>query len=121
MLATLLKEKCKTLDYSSRQAAKEVGVSHATILRALRGDVIDLETLIKMSDWLNVKPHTLRNTFSSFDAGLADRIAVIIDRHPKLRSVFAKAIELIVNDEADPYILDDIAAYAVYRLDLYEK
>ena len=50
MLSKLLKEKCQKLELSSRQAAEEVGVSHATILRALRGDVMDLDTLIKMSE-----------------------------------------------------------------------
>lgn len=121
MLAALLKEKCQLLDYSSRQAAKMVGVSHATILRALKGEVVDLETLIKMSDWLNVKPHTLLNTFSSSDDGLADQIAVVINRYPALKDAFTRAIRLISAGEADPAVIDDIAAYSSYKLELYPR
>lgn len=52
MLAVVIKKRCADLELSSRQAAEAAGVSHTTILRALRGKSIDLDTLIKISEWL---------------------------------------------------------------------
>jgi transcriptional regulator with XRE-family HTH domain len=118
MLSTLLKEKCQKLDLSSRQAAAEVGVSHATILRALRGDIVDLETLIKLSGWLNVKPATLLNTFAKSPDPLADQVAVVLERHPKVREMFSKVMKAITDEKADPDVIDDIVAFAAYKLRL---
>jgi transcriptional regulator with XRE-family HTH domain len=116
MLAKLLKEKCQKLDLSSRQAATEVGVSHATILRALRGDIVDLETLIKLSGWLNVKPATLLNTFSKSPDPLVDQVAVLLERHPKVREMFSKLMKAIEDEKTDPDVVDDIIVFAAYRL-----
>ena len=121
MLAKLLKEKCQKLELSSRQTAEKVGVSHATILRALRGDTVDLDTLIKLSNWLNVKPSTLLNSFVSSTDTLADRIAVIIERHPKLGNVFSRALKATVDRDIPLEVIDDIAMYAAYKLDNYLK
>jgi transcriptional regulator with XRE-family HTH domain len=121
MLAPLLKEKSMGLDLSFRQVAKEVGVSHATIIRAMNGEVVDLDTLIKMSEWLNVKPHTLLNSMSSANNVLADQIAVILDRNPKLKDLFNRAIKEIIDGDVGPDIIDDITAYAVFKLGIYPK
>jgi len=121
MLSKLLKEKCQKLSLSSRQAAHKVGVSHATILRVLKGDVVDIETLIKLSGWLNVKPSTALNSFVLSPDALADRVAVVIERHPQLRDVFSRAVKAIIEEDVDPSLIDDIAGYAAYKLNIYPK
>jgi transcriptional regulator with XRE-family HTH domain len=111
-----LKEKCQTEKLSSRQAADKVGVSHATILRALRGDIVDLETLIKLSGWLGVKPASLLNSFAKSPDMLPDQIAVVIERHPKLRDLFTKVMTEIAEERAPVDVIDDIVAFAAYKL-----
>jgi transcriptional regulator with XRE-family HTH domain len=118
MLATLLKEKCQELELSSRQAAEKVGVSHATILRAFRGDVVDQATLIKISNWLKVKPATLLNSLSSSSDVLPDKIAVVLERYPQLMEMFVKALDEVINRKMDTAIIEDIAAYAAYKIKL---
>jgi transcriptional regulator with XRE-family HTH domain len=118
MLAILLKEKCQKLELSSRQAAEKVGVSHATILRAFRGDLVDQATLIKISNWLKVKPATLLNSLSSTSDVLTDKIAVVLERHPQLMEIFVKALDEVVNRKMDTAIIEDIAAYAAYKINL---
>lgn len=121
LLSKLLKEKCQELELSSRQVAKGIGVSHTTILRALRGDIIDLETLIGLADWLRVKPSVLLNSRSSSDDALADKVTLVLERHPKLKDVFSKALDTIVNKDVELALIDDIVLYANYKLNIYSK
>lgn len=121
MLPQLLKDKCQRLGLSSRQAAEKVGVSHTTILRALSGDIIDLETLIKISNWLDVEPATALNSFIASPDALSYKVASVLERYPKLKDVFSKALEAIADENVEPAVIEDIVLYANYKLHIYPK
>src|ERR1700690_3752784 len=97
MLKQLIVDKRRKsgLSLSSRDIAKEIDVSHSTIIRALRGDDIDLPTLIAFAEWLEVKPSTLLNSFAHSKDQVADEIALVIEREPKLREAFSEALKAI--------------------------
>jgi transcriptional regulator with XRE-family HTH domain len=118
MLSNLLKEKCQKLELSSRQAAEKVGVSHATILRALRGDIVDLETVLKISEWLGVKPHTLLNSMVNTKAGLSEKIAIMLEDNPLLAKEFSKAVDAILKGKVETSVIEDIASYAAYQINM---
>ena len=124
MLKQILGKELKERNLSSRGAADEIGVAHTTILRALRGDVVDLETVLRISDWLHVRPSTLLNSMNS-TASVSDQIAAIVERNPRLNQVFEDATIAVKAGNADPAIIEDIVAYALYKLNLqgevYEK
>jgi transcriptional regulator with XRE-family HTH domain len=117
MLKQILEKELKERKLSSRGAADAIGVSHTTILRALRGDVVDLETVLLISDWLHVRPSTLLNSMNS-TATLSDQIAAIVERNPRLNQVFSDATIAVKAGEADPAIIEDIIAYALFKLNL---
>ena len=48
MLSIVLKNAMDQQRLSSHKAAEAIGVSHTTILRALRGEAVDVETIIKI-------------------------------------------------------------------------
>ncbi|MFH2040299.1 MAG: helix-turn-helix transcriptional regulator [Chloroflexota bacterium] len=118
MLRELLKQEVEKQGLSSREASKVIGVSHTTIIRALRGDVIDLDTIVKIADWMNVRPAHLLDVYGSNDKSLADRIAIVLERNSRLLEIFTEAIGKIQSGEASPDIIEDIAAYAGYVLDI---
>lgn len=118
MLHIILDDVMKKNGYSSRQVAKQTDVSHTTIVRVLRGETVDLGTIIKLSEWLNVKPSTMINSMSTTDDSLADKISVILERSPKLEAAFSQALNGLIGKEIPPSVLEDIAAYASYRLQL---
>ena len=62
MLAQLLKEKMQKENLSLRAAASEVGVSHVTIVRALKEEPLDLDTIIAISNWLGISPSVVLGT-----------------------------------------------------------
>ena len=117
MLKQILEKELKERNLSSRGAADAIGVSHTTILRALRGDVVDLDTVLKVSDWLHIRPATLINSMNN-EAPLSDRIAAIVERNPRLSQVLTDATQAIEDGRADPAIMEDIVAYALYKLNL---
>jgi hypothetical protein len=117
MLKQILEKELKERNLSSRGAADVIGVSHTTILRALRVDVVDLDTVLKVSDWLHVRPATLINSMNN-EAPLSDRIAAIVERNPRLSQVLTDATQAIEDGKADPAIIEDIVAYALYKLNL---
>jgi transcriptional regulator with XRE-family HTH domain len=123
MLQSLLNDKMKKRNMSARQVAEEINnqigeMSHTTILRAQKGEYVDIETLIKLSEWLGVIPSTLLNSMASTSRGLADKIAAVLERAPSLTREFGRAADLIIKEKISPDILEDIAAYAAYRINL---
>lgn len=116
MLKFILAQKMKELELGSRRVAEETEVSHTTILRVPRGETVDLETVLKLSNWLGMRPSSLLNSMSE-QSTLSDRVTALIEAHPSLASVFEKAIDSINAGKASPAIIDDIVAYAVYKLD----
>lgn len=118
MLKAKLNQIMKEKSLSSRQVAKDIGVSHTTIIRALRGDIVDIDTVLKIGPWMGVKPATLLNSMVTTEFGLPDQIAVMLENAPLLASQFAKAIKAIKDEKVDPAIIADIAAYAAYKINL---
>jgi transcriptional regulator with XRE-family HTH domain len=117
MLQTLLKDEQKKRQLSSRQMAEEVGVAHTTIIRAMRGDPMDLETIIAFADWLHVRPSELVNSFSKGKVpDLTNDLALLLERIPGLAKPLAEATQAVKDGTADPAIIDDIVNYATYKL-----
>ena len=119
MLRQLLETKMKEEGLSTRQAAIQITkVSHTTIVRALKGVVVDLETLKKISKWLGVLPSTLLNSESNTKDALASEIAIVLEQEPELERVFRNAIHQVLKEKVDPAVIKEIAAYAAFRLSL---
>jgi transcriptional regulator with XRE-family HTH domain len=119
MLSDVLKREMQSRDLSVRQAAKEIGVSHSTIFRVLRGDPFDVPTLIAVATWLNVRPSTLLDNIAKSDT--VNEIAMLIESNPGILDVLKDALEAVRKQQANPEIIQDIISYAVYKLSLQGK
>src|SRR5687768_10090744 len=65
MLQILLENAMREKRLSAREAAEEIKVSHTTILRALKGEAVDVETIIKFANFLNIRPSELLNSMAT--------------------------------------------------------
>jgi len=73
--------------------------------------------VIKISDWMGMRPSVLLDTLSP-KATLEEGVAALIEMVPALRTIFENATEAIKAGQASPEIIADIASYAAYKLDL---
>jgi transcriptional regulator with XRE-family HTH domain len=115
MLQNVLKGAMDERNLSAREIASLIGVTHTTILRALRGEKIDLPTLIKIAEWLNIRPSALLDTLGD-DAQIEAKIGLLVQAYPELQGVLEKAAVAVENGQADPALIKDIIAYAEYRI-----
>jgi transcriptional regulator with XRE-family HTH domain len=116
MLQTLLQNQLNARNLSSHGAAEEIGCSHTTILRAMRGERIDIDTLIKIANWLHVRPSELLNSMDATDTSLADAIAVLLSHSPELEAELKDAAARVRAGVLDQAVLTDIVSYALYKL-----
>ncbi len=122
MLKTLLERKQADTGLSSRKLAEEIGTSHTTILRASRGEPVDVGTLIKIGDYLGVRPSALIDSLASSQDGDMDaQLGVLLDSIPGLRSVVEDATKSVAEGKASPEIIQDILKYAQWKLSEVQK
>lgn len=115
MLQIVLERAMKEKGLSSHKAAEAIGVSHTTILRALRGEMVDVDTIIKIGDFLKVRPSELLNSMST-DTALSDQLAVLLSHSPEFEEELRDAVERVKGGALEPAVLKDIVSYALYKL-----
>ncbi len=121
MLKEVIKNDMMKRGLSIREYAKMAGVSHSTIFRALQGESIDVDTAIGLAKWLKVKPSELLNSLDQSDNAISEKLALLVEHFPTLKLAFEKIVEVVERDEVDPSIVEDIAGYILYRLELAKK
>jgi len=113
MLGKLVLEKMRERGLSARAVARECGVAHTTVNRLLDNKPVDLDTIERFSNWLGVDMATV---FGSTEGDLANQISILIQMEPELGSVFGKAIDGVLNGTYSRRDIEDIVAYATFRL-----
>lgn len=119
MLAKLTLEKLKSEGISIRAAAREMGIAHTTLNRVLAGKDVDLSTLEQISQWLGVEISTVLNSYKKDD--LPGQIATLIQMEPELARVFGEAMEGVLNGKYSKSDIQDIVAYAAFRLKIKDR
>jgi transcriptional regulator with XRE-family HTH domain len=118
MLKDALNAKMHENGLSTREAAREIGVSHTTIFRVMKGGPFDVPTLIAIANWLGVRPSTLLDNIGSSDT--ICQVALLVEGNPGILQVLDKAVKSVNAGEASPEIVQDIIAYALYKTQLRE-
>ena len=113
MLQTILRNEMQRRGLSSHTAAEAIGVSHTTILRALRGDKIDVDTIVKIANFLILRPSELLNSMS--DTSLADQIAALLSHSRELEDQLREAVSKVKKGDMEPALLKDVVSYALYK------
>lgn len=114
MLREILNEAIAKRQLSVRAAAREAGVSHNTMFRALDGASIDLDSLIAISNWLGMRPAVVLG----METGDA---TAVLEAVPELKGVLEDAAKLIQSGDASVNLLADIASYIKYKVSEIEK
>ena len=117
MLGALILQKCQEDNISRREAAKRVGVSHTTLNRIIDGIPADVDTLVKLCDWMEIQPADALNSMAlKGDEKLISSIAILVEREPVLAKLFKDAMADVERGNLSPDDIREIIAYATYRL-----
>lgn len=118
MLVELLTTKMKEMDLSLRATAKQIGISHTTIARILKGDQVDMKTLVAIANWLDISPSNFLGTEGKAETTLSEKIAAVLESEPKLKDMFEDTIRRIERGEVSSQLISEIVAYAKFKVDM---
>ncbi len=121
IIQVLLNNKITQKKLSIREAARQIGIAHTTLARVLDGHPIDLETHVDICNWLEIKPSTALDTYSSIQDALVPKIAVILEQSPSLAQKFEEIIMAIEQGIIEPGIIDEIITFIVFRLSIIQS
>jgi len=118
MLAALVKYKLEKDHLTIRDGARSVGVSHTTLARIINGSPVDIDTLVRVCNWLGIEPADALNSEAVGISGskLAASIAILVEKEPALASMFREALEDVEKGNLSPQDVQEIIQYAAYRL-----
>lgn len=119
-LSELLQKRMEMEGLSVRRAADKIGVSHSTVARAANGQTVEVDTLVKLADFLGVEVLDLLDVKETPDE-VYQQISMVISMEPELEDVFKKIAEKIEAGELEKTILDEVAAFAAFRLQQYQS
>jgi transcriptional regulator with XRE-family HTH domain len=119
-LSELLRKRMDTEGLSERDAGKRIGVSHATVARAVNGETVEVDTLVKISQFLGVPVENVLDVKEK-PSELEEQIMMVLSIEPELAQVFSELAEKIVNQKIDKKVLSEVAAFAAYRLQILTK
>jgi transcriptional regulator with XRE-family HTH domain len=114
-LAELLKERMDIEGMSLRQAAQKIGVSHSTVDRALSGETVEVDTLVKIAEFVGVPVENILDVKTNPDEVL-QQIVMVTSMEPKLMETFAELAQGVLDGTVDRAVLAEVAAFASYRL-----
>jgi DNA-binding Xre family transcriptional regulator len=103
-------------DLSVRRAADKIGVSHSTVARAANGETVEVDTLVKICDFLGVPIEDILDVKETPDE-IVRQIAMVLSIEPELSQTFGDIARGIREGRFDTKVLAEIAAFAHYRLD----
>jgi transcriptional regulator with XRE-family HTH domain len=115
MLKSLLDNKMRDERLSVRKAARMIGISHVTLIRALAGNTSqDVDTLDKITRWLGVQMSDVLNIEQG--KALEERIAHLVRTQPEFAKILEQTLVEVDRGNLTKEDLAEIVAFANYRL-----
>jgi lambda repressor-like predicted transcriptional regulator len=121
MLPKILHDDIKSKGISVREASRQIGVAHTTVVRALKGKPLDLPTIELISKWIGINPNDVLDISKPQPRTAADKLAVLLSHNPGLSIAFGHVLDLYENNQIDERMLTDILAYITFRLSLQSR
>jgi transcriptional regulator with XRE-family HTH domain len=113
LLQVVLSNKLRELGISIREASRRSGIPNTTINRMLKGEAIDMPTLVKIAEWLDIPPSNLLDGLDR--SNLAAKLSAMLNANPRLKESFEEVVDKINSGQVEKTVVDEIASYAVFR------
>jgi transcriptional regulator with XRE-family HTH domain len=118
VLGNLLRGLMEREGWSEREVARRTGLSNTTINNILKGEPVNINTLLVMARFLGLPPSQLLDSFLPEINDYENAIDVIIKADPRLARVFRTLAQMVSEGKATRSDIEEIVRYAAYRLKL---
>ena len=115
MLVELVSERIKSENISIREASRQIGMAHVTLIRLLEGGTVDLVTVDLVAKWLEV-PTAVALGLRDDKCELVDTIVALIQTSPRLAKIFASSKDSLLKGDITPEEMRDIIDYAAFKV-----
>lgn len=120
MFRQILENEITKRKISVRDAAREIGISHTTLIAARDGTRrVDMDTALAIARWAGVPLSTIvmeADPVTYKDNALIQAILMVIEAAPDLKEVFVNAAEELQNGTLTMGDFRDIVEYAGYKI-----
>lgn len=121
MLDFVLQRAMQERNLSAREAARQAGVAHTTIIRILQHENVDLGTLKKICAWLEIDPMYAVN----LEGGQVQkqwlwRLGMMIESNRVLHFSMRRIFAGIDKQDYPPKIIDDICMFIIFAMKTYK-
>ncbi len=114
MLAKLLGNRVRERGISVREASRQIGVAHTTIIRIMNGKPADIDTLEAVCKWMGVKVSDVLEVNTT--GSVASKIALLVERIPALGTTLTQAVAAVEAGDISDEDLREIVQYAMYKI-----
>lgn len=120
MFRTILDNELEQRDMSIREAAREIGISHTTLIAARDGTrTLDVGTALKIAKWVGVPLSTLveeANPEEFEKNSLFQALQLVLQAAPELEQTFRIAADELAAGTLSLSDFKDITEYAAYKI-----
>ncbi len=120
MFRTILENELERRNMSLREAAKEIGISHTTLIAARDGTrAIDVGTALAIAKWVGVPLSTLveeANPEEQEKNKVFQALKIVLEAAPELEQVFKQAANELAAGTLSLTDFRDITEYAAYKI-----
>jgi DNA-binding Xre family transcriptional regulator len=115
MLPNLLASKIKERNLSNRSAAREIGIAHTTLQRFLAGRAFDMDTVLKICQYLEISPDAALKSIPENSQPLND-LGMFLESEPELANAFFAAISELKEKRLSKEDVLDIVEYVTFKI-----
>ncbi len=120
MFRTILENELERRNMSIREAAREIGISHTTLIAARDGTrAIDVGTALAIAKWVGVPLSTLVEEANpeEFEKNkIFQALQIVLEAAPELEQVFKQAANELAAGTLSLSDFRDITEYAAYKI-----
>jgi transcriptional regulator with XRE-family HTH domain len=113
-LGDLVRTKMERQHLSLRRAAHQIGMAHTTVDRIVKDESLDLSTIQKACDWLDIPIHTVLDV-DYRDIEVLNNVVGFLAMNQELAVRIFELSTNIKSGNVSPLILGEIAAFISYR------
>lgn len=115
MLGKLLVEAIERRGISQREAARQIGISHTTLVMVKKGRPLEVNTAYLICQWLGVPLTTAVEEVSDADR-MMSRMTTLLKTAPELEQIFAIAAQEVEKGSLSPDDFKEIMAFAAFKI-----